>query len=267
MLFILRQLRRLELRKRSGQYFLYAVGEIVLIVFGILIALQIGGWNEDRREFHEETAILERLKSDFEANQERLKVNDDLWRSITERLRDFQKAMGPNPDTYPDELIHQYVTAFKQNPSFYPNEGVLNSLIASGRIDLVSHEELNYKLNSWPTLMGSYRFTMNYIAEQGFNNSTEFRSHFPYQNLQTDAGRINPRYSGISERMRDFDAAGPIGPSRFPSDQKLLLTSMELQNAIHSKRINGGILVYKIADLQQLHEEILELINEELAKR
>ena len=49
MLFILRQLRRLELRKRSGRYFLYAFGEVVLIVVGILIALQIQPWNENRK--------------------------------------------------------------------------------------------------------------------------------------------------------------------------------------------------------------------------
>ena len=63
MLFLLRQLRRLELQKRSSRYFLYAFGEIVLIVVGILIALQIQTWNENRTLRAYEIAILKEFSS------------------------------------------------------------------------------------------------------------------------------------------------------------------------------------------------------------
>ena len=42
---------------------------------------------------------------------------------------------------------------------------------------------------------------------------------------------------------------------------------MELENAVQSKRVNSGIIVYKIADLQQLQQSILDLIDAELAER
>ncbi|MFT6046016.1 MAG: hypothetical protein ACI9WC_001721, partial [Arenicella sp.] len=35
---------------KVGKYLLYAIGEIVLVVIGILIALQINTWNEDRKQ-------------------------------------------------------------------------------------------------------------------------------------------------------------------------------------------------------------------------
>ena len=72
MLFIFRQLRRLELRKRSGRYFLYAFGEIVLIVVGILIALQIQNWNEQRLDRVEERYLLEELVDNLNLEAERL---------------------------------------------------------------------------------------------------------------------------------------------------------------------------------------------------
>jgi hypothetical protein len=72
MLFIFRQLRRLELRKRGGQYFLYAFGEIVLIVVGILIALQIQNWNEGRRDRIKERYLLEELVDNLNQEAERL---------------------------------------------------------------------------------------------------------------------------------------------------------------------------------------------------
>ena len=47
------------------QYSRYAIGEIVLVVFGILIALQINNWNEHRKETELYHSYLLRLKEDF----------------------------------------------------------------------------------------------------------------------------------------------------------------------------------------------------------
>ena len=46
---------------KFSKYLIYAFGEIILVVIGILIALQINNWNENRKNSNEETAILESL--------------------------------------------------------------------------------------------------------------------------------------------------------------------------------------------------------------
>ncbi|HSM63544.1 MAG TPA: DUF6090 family protein [Gillisia sp.] len=46
---------------KFSKYLIYAIGEIILVVIGILIALQINNWNENRKNSNEETAILESL--------------------------------------------------------------------------------------------------------------------------------------------------------------------------------------------------------------
>ena len=53
---------------KTGKYFKYAIGEIVLVVIGILIALQINNWNEYRKDRNREQAILKSLQTDFKAN-------------------------------------------------------------------------------------------------------------------------------------------------------------------------------------------------------
>lgn len=50
---------------KTGKYLKYAIGEIVLVVIGILIALQINNWNEDRKEFRKSKALLEEFKRDL----------------------------------------------------------------------------------------------------------------------------------------------------------------------------------------------------------
>ena len=51
-------------------YSRYAIGEIILVVIGILIALQVNNWNEERRNRVKEKAILKELHKDFKKNLE-----------------------------------------------------------------------------------------------------------------------------------------------------------------------------------------------------
>lgn len=50
---------------KSIKYFNYAVGEIILVVVGILIALQINNWNENRKTLLQEITILNNIKEDI----------------------------------------------------------------------------------------------------------------------------------------------------------------------------------------------------------
>jgi hypothetical protein len=59
-------------KNKTGKYFKYAIGEIVLVVIGILIALQINNWNEQRKMNAQEQELLEGLEVEFTINFNRL---------------------------------------------------------------------------------------------------------------------------------------------------------------------------------------------------
>ena len=66
MLTIFRRIRkRLLDGGATSKYLLYAVGEITLVVIGILIALQINNWNENNAKFLRESDYLTALLADF----------------------------------------------------------------------------------------------------------------------------------------------------------------------------------------------------------
>ena len=54
--------QRLLTENKFSKYLLYAIGEIILVVIGILIALSINNWNEKRKENSHEEKILNELK-------------------------------------------------------------------------------------------------------------------------------------------------------------------------------------------------------------
>jgi hypothetical protein len=51
---------------RTGRYLLYAIGEVLLVMVGILLALQADNWNEERKE---EFKMLKALKTVFTTNR------------------------------------------------------------------------------------------------------------------------------------------------------------------------------------------------------
>ncbi|NCQ59013.1 MAG: hypothetical protein GW794_14435, partial [Flavobacteriales bacterium] len=62
MIKFFRKIRQKMLKENKfSKYLLYAIGEIILVVIGILIALQINNWNENRKNSNEEIAILQSL--------------------------------------------------------------------------------------------------------------------------------------------------------------------------------------------------------------
>jgi len=60
---------------RTANYLKYAIGEIVLVVIGILIALSINNWNENRKLRKDELNLLSEVKSNLETTLENFKID------------------------------------------------------------------------------------------------------------------------------------------------------------------------------------------------
>ena len=58
---------------KMGKYFKYAIGEIILVMIGILLALQVNTWNEERKAEVKERNLFSNLKVDFESRLNELK--------------------------------------------------------------------------------------------------------------------------------------------------------------------------------------------------
>ena len=50
---------------KTSKYLKYAIGEIILVVIGILIALQVNNWNENRKTQQRQTIFLNNIKQDL----------------------------------------------------------------------------------------------------------------------------------------------------------------------------------------------------------
>ncbi|MFH4968042.1 DUF6090 family protein [Gaetbulibacter sp. M240] len=70
--------QKLITENKFNRYFLYAIGEIILVVIGILIALQVNNWNNDRIIERNTNESLKSLKNELTSNKEKLKFNINI---------------------------------------------------------------------------------------------------------------------------------------------------------------------------------------------
>ena len=123
---------------KTSKYLKYAIGEIILVVIGILIALQINNWNENRKSERQETKLLQQIKSDIETN------NTDLETLIT-TLETNEAAMDSvfhyfNKKTY--KLRGSIFLSLIHRKSFFNNVNSGYKLIGSGLGSIVSNDSL-----------------------------------------------------------------------------------------------------------------------------
>ena len=64
--------KNLLAENKTVRYLKYAVGEVLLIMFGIILAVQFNNWNEGRKLEQDRLELIENLKADFQVNSERL---------------------------------------------------------------------------------------------------------------------------------------------------------------------------------------------------
>ncbi|MDT0557841.1 DUF6090 family protein [Ichthyenterobacterium sp. W332] len=73
--FFRRIRQNLIMENKTSKYFKYAIGEILLVVIGILIALQINNWNENRKLKLNEKYIIENLIEDLQSDYNNYETN------------------------------------------------------------------------------------------------------------------------------------------------------------------------------------------------
>lgn len=124
---------------KTGKYFKYAIGEIILVVIGILIALSINNWNEDRKLQSEELNLLADIKTNLQVTLLELK-NDTI--SNSNDVYHYQKIEKyiENDLPYHVELDSAFgVFTFWNTP--YITSTAYNSLQSKG-VDIIRNKTL-----------------------------------------------------------------------------------------------------------------------------
>jgi len=122
------------------KYFKYAIGEIILVVIGILIAVQINTWKTDETNKKEEAFYLKKLRQNL--------VQDTIYLSWRIRGRDITLI---RQDSLNEEMKNEQLKHFSNNNSVYhmlttfmfsPQTSTFDNLISTGKLDLITNQTI-----------------------------------------------------------------------------------------------------------------------------
>lgn len=141
---------------------MYALGEILLIVVGILVALWIDNWNEDRQKARREQFYLQGLRTEFQASLIQLdtliSVNQKSFRLGREALGLIPAAESRAQEV---EVSRKLITALYYEITYNPSTSVLSEILGSGRLETLTNPELRQDLTSWGAFLESLEWQEN----------------------------------------------------------------------------------------------------------
>lgn len=233
-----------------GKYFKYAFGEIVLVVLGILIALQINNWNQHRLDKEFEITMLKEIKSSLESDMEMNNgfVNFNV-KTIDEGIQELLTMIASNK-SYPDSVLLNAYNKMSIGTAYSYNSGGYEALKSIG-LDKITNDSLRQEL--------IFIYEVEFPGIRGFLEITvdkEPRNHDYKLHL----------HNKLWKRVQVLLPDGTYKIVSHPIDPENFLHQPELLDRIKIAQDNLNFYKYKIPHIKSTIEKGLKLVNKELNK-
>jgi hypothetical protein len=134
---------------KTEKYFKYAIGEIILVVIGILIALGINNWNENRKDSNQEKIVLMSLLENLHLakNQSELLISEE--ETLKKRLIRIL-GIESNPNININQIISDSIfkTTVWDLQNDQPTFNVYSNLKNTNKLSLIKNKNVNEKFTS-----------------------------------------------------------------------------------------------------------------------
>jgi len=240
--------QRLLTENKFSKYLIYAIGEIILVVIGILIALQINNWNQSKKLKVEEVQSLESLHSEF---QENLQKFDNIHALQLIKNDAITQILFSDISNYSLSSIDSLYIKANFNWTYNPSFGIYNSLINSGKIQLITNDTLKNRVSQFKELVNDYLedeiFIMNFASQFSME-------HFVNDEIMLVESKFGLRLRNENETLHDKD--------NYLNEFK----SPKYRNRLSIILLNGKPLISVGVTLRKEMMSLIEMMESEIDK-
>jgi hypothetical protein len=141
------------MENKTGKYLKYAIGEIILVVIGILIALQINNWNENRKTRVKENVIIKSLNDEFISNSKYLEQRFKTLSSQKENTQYLLSLCSKNhTDISADSLLTLIVNGCI-GPGYSPKASTFKRILNNEEFNLIRLDSLKALMNQYSSVL------------------------------------------------------------------------------------------------------------------
>lgn len=238
-----RKLRKKFLSEnRVTKYLVYALGEIILVVIGILIALQVNTWNEARKDHKEGQQLQANIHREFVRNRQLLDTVLQLNQSAYNANLALLDLVGADAIELSRHNLDSLFYFSLASESYLPARNVVDDALRTGRIDLIGNDSLKNILMQWDT---DYDVIQIYKNEQ-----TKWQNGQMLQFMN--------RYISLRQIER-YGGKPWYKPSKLPFEYKPLFELLEFENILDNNIYFLNFVILRLQEIRQTQEEILAL--------
>jgi len=235
---------------KTGKYLKYAVGEIILVVIGILIALQINNWNEQRKVKNTQEKYLTLLKE--EATNNLNSVVNTKKNLINLHLKQNKLLKLINTNTVTEEKLTKVLFDVILNThTFRYENSVLSELKNSGNLKNILNAGIREDLISIEPIVNSVRYQ-------------EGQVHGAYH----ESFNYIKRHGSLKTLLQKTESEESIGIDKLPESDKSNLNVLyenEFENIlIHYTGLTNTLATKQYPNLENHLEKLIDKINKEL---
>jgi type II secretory pathway pseudopilin PulG len=238
-------------KNKTSKYLKYAIGEIVLVMIGILLAFQVNEWNNNRQVSSKEQQFLKNLQADIKNNlieYNRVSKNCSGAYSATNKLLEIIKSDDPIVNNREvDSLMNSIINKFS---SLDVIEGSINEIINTGSLNVIKDPELRKQLSNWSQVMNDYKDDVKITFDYLFNNF-----------IPSIENKILLRNVPIPESIIKPTGLEYISKSNFELDYNKTLKTIEFENKLAFNALNYVFTLESYRTTENYFIELLSLIE------
>jgi hypothetical protein len=218
---------------RASKYLIYAIGEILLVMVGILLALQVNNWNSKRLGANEEIRILTSLHEELIVNRTII-ADKELW------YKDQKSAISSifsEASSQQAHLSNLDIDTLLGKISWWNPTNIEMSaadmIILGGKLPLISNEDLRLAIPDWNRMVDWVQ------QHEGQDYDTHKSTWMPYLQVHGYLPQISNSITeppGGAEKQF-VNSAIPLGSNAF--DHSILVGNREFQNVLLMKAVRS----------------------------
>ena len=140
--------QNLIMENKTSKYLKYAVGEIVLVVIGILIALQINNWNEQKNEEKNANVLAQSMLDDLVKDTIALRSAIDFNNKKLEIINNFISILHTQRETWDETEFYKHMYKVFETFPFSQTDGTYSQMKSSGTLRFFNQDLVN-KMNAF----------------------------------------------------------------------------------------------------------------------